>query len=509
MKQRLLLAVLILFSLQSILGQVANQPTNLLTCERNGYVEFDLRSMDRLILGSQSSDLYELTYYESLADAESGGSSLDTYFYTYANGFPITFYARVEDINTGNFATTFFDVEVIQTYFDLKNTEAIKCDDNIADGITAFTKSNFIYYAGDTVHRTQADANTGANALPSTFYNIKPYQDKVYGRSQNEYGCYETATIDLYVNINPIIQTPTPLSTCDDDLDGFVEFDLISKKNEILNGITDATITYHLNYSDSTSFNYKNQKIPELFTNTVANKQIVYIRATNNNGCYVITSLDLVVQDCRDQDDDGIINSDEDINGNGNLDDDDTDNDGIPNYMDDDDDGDKIDTIDELIDQNAITSKISKSSKTTRIFLDTDSDTIENYLDDDDDGDGILTKDEDYNNNGTPLDDDTNDNNVPDYLEKEVALSNSNFEFIDFSIFPNPTNHFVEIKFSKTTNNRVQLGIYNIQGKLILNEERELQNNTTKLDISNLKSGMYFLKVNDGVAEMTQKLIVN
>ncbi|HEX9600020.1 MAG TPA: T9SS type A sorting domain-containing protein, partial [Mariniflexile sp.] len=90
-----------------------------------------------------------------------------------------------------------------------------------------------------------------------------------------------------------------------------------------------------------------------------------------------------------------------------------------------------------------------------------------------------------------------------------ATLSSKQFSNIDFSIFPNPTNHFAEIKFSETTNNRVQLGIYNIQGKLILNEERELQNNTTKLDISNLKSGMYFLKVNDGVAEMIQKLIIN
>lgn len=90
-----------------------------------------------------------------------------------------------------------------------------------------------------------------------------------------------------------------------------------------------------------------------------------------------------------------------------------------------------------------------------------------------------------------------------------ATLSSKQFSNIDFSISPNPTSHFVEIRFSKTTNNKVQLGVYNIQGKLILNEERELQNNTIQLDISNLESGMYFLKVNDGVAEITQKLIVN
>ncbi len=50
---------------------------------------------------------------------------------------------------------------------------------------------------------------------------------------------------------------------------------------------------------------------------------------------------------------------------------------------------------------------------------DTDEDTIPNFLDDDDDGDGTLTKDEDANGDGDPRNDDTDNDGIPDYLDKD------------------------------------------------------------------------------------------
>lgn len=48
---------------------------------------------------------------------------------------------------------------------------------------------------------------------------------------------------------------------------------------------------------------------------------------------------------------------------------------------------------------------------------DTDGDGIPDYRDTDDDGDGIASKDEDANNDGVYMNDDSNDNGIPDYLE--------------------------------------------------------------------------------------------
>ncbi len=50
---------------------------------------------------------------------------------------------------------------------------------------------------------------------------------------------------------------------------------------------------------------------------------------------------------------------------------------------------------------------------------DTDEDLIPNYLDVDDDNDGILTRDEDANGDGNPLNDDTDNDGIPDYLDTD------------------------------------------------------------------------------------------
>src|SRR5690606_23160586 len=90
-----------------------------------------------------------------------------------------------------------------------------------------------------------------------------------------------------------------------------------------------------------------------------------------------------------------------------------------------------------------------------------------------------------------------------------ATLSNEDFNKVDYALFPNPSDNCVEIKFSNNTSGKIRLRVYDIQGKLIFEDKRDLQNNATNLDVSNLKSGMYFIKVNNGMVETTQKLIVN
>ncbi len=52
---------------------------------------------------------------------------------------------------------------------------------------------------------------------------------------------------------------------------------------------------------------------------------------------------------------------------------------------------------------------------------DTDGDFIPDYLDSDDDNDGILTKDEDANGDGDPMNDDTDGDGTPDYLDNDTV----------------------------------------------------------------------------------------
>ncbi|WP_242206564.1 T9SS type A sorting domain-containing protein [Aestuariivivens insulae] len=78
----------------------------------------------------------------------------------------------------------------------------------------------------------------------------------------------------------------------------------------------------------------------------------------------------------------------------------------------------------------------------------------------------------------------------------------------DFAMYPNPAKDIVNLKFNKISNNNIAVNIYDIQGKLIKYVSKTLRNQSVQLDISNLNTGMYFLKVHDGTNESTKKLIV-
>ncbi|GGI55878.1 DUF6252 family protein [Winogradskyella haliclonae] len=135
--------------------------------------------------------------------------------------------------------------------------------------------------------------------------------------------------------------------------------------------------------------------------------------------------------DCNDDDGDGIPNSFEDVDMDGNLDNDDTDMDGTPNYLDDDDDNDGLLTILDIGDSDGdgIPNHLERDDDNDGILtqfedpftpLDTDGDGIINSLDNDDDGDGILTINEnpDPNGDGDPSDAlDTDMDGTPDYLQ--------------------------------------------------------------------------------------------
>ncbi len=84
----------------------------------------------------------------------------------------------------------------------------------------------------------------------------------------------------------------------------------------------------------------------------------------------------------------------------------DNDGDGIANYLDDDIDGDSLLNTEEDLNGNG-----------NLLDDDTDTNGTPNYLDSDDDGDGVETADEDINGNGDLTDDDTDGDGIPNYLD--------------------------------------------------------------------------------------------
>lgn len=204
--------------------------------------------------------------------------------------------------------------------------------------------------------------------------------------------------------------------------------------------------------------------------------------------------------DCSvDYDLDTVATALEDLNGDGNLENDDTDGDGIPNFLDNDDDGDMVLTSFEYVFASGRNSDAANSA------LDTDNDGIPNYLDNDDDGDGVLTINEDYNRNNNPADDDTNNNGLPDFLEREVALGVDGHNLNNLiSLYPNPVSNSLNID-NRTNEVISNIAIYSINGMLV----KQVPNatNTTSIPVSELQTGMYFVKMEVGNQVMNYKFI--
>jgi len=277
---------------------------------------------------------------------------------------------------------------------------------------------------------------------------------------------------------------------CDANGDGFETFDLSVAQND-LSFDNPTAVTFY-----STQFDAMNEAnaLQLSYFNTAANFEVIY---ANVNGA--IQAIELRVIDCEnDYDMDSVATALEDLNNDTNLANDDTDSDGIPNLIDNDDDGDLVLTSVEYV----FTDRNSNSA-----VLDTDGDGIPNYLDNDDDGDGALTIEEDYNNNNNPLDDDTNNDGQPDYLQDTVMLAVKNYVSVnELSIYPNPASDILNID-NRSEDQISNIAIYDTNGVLVKNVNATQA--LTAVVIGDLQSGIYFVKVQMGEKMLNYKLVKN
>ncbi len=226
----------------------------------------------------------------------------------------------------------------------------------------------------------------------------------------------------------------------------------------------------------------------------------------DKNSCSATVTVQI---DFTDSENDGVVDRDEDVNGNGNYEDDDTDGDGTPNYKDADDDDDGVPTFDEIDRSNGDKNVIRR--KNSSLFLDTDADRIPNHLDDDDDGDGFLTLEEDYNKNGDPQDDDINESGVPDYLEKGINPESVTEIEIEGKVvvFQNSGHtEFIALVWKAIQDSETSIKVYNGRGNLVYANNLEAGTYETELNVANLSRGIYFVYIKNDEMEEVKKVLV-
>lgn len=88
-------------------------------------------------------------------------------------------------------------------------------------------------------------------------------------------------------------------------------------------------------------------------------------------------------------------------------------------------------------------------------------------------------------------------------LQLDATASTKDILASNFNIYPNPAKDFINIKSSSAAISSVK--IYDLLGKQVRAEDN-LQN--SKIDVSDIASGIYLMKINSNLGSLTRKIVI-
>ena len=309
MKTKLLFLVFTFLSFTTLFSQIiANQPSDLEVCDGSGNENytFDLTVQDAEILGNLDPNNFYVSYHVSEADAAANTNILASPYTNTTN--PETIFARVNDVNSSEYAITSFNLIVNTLNIQTFASEMISCGYG-EPGFALFdlTVNNLQFTQNQqnlsvSYFETYQNALGNLNAIPNPngYMNTVPYAQEIYVRVDNVVtGCFvATTNMVLYLNVadSPIPVTLTPLEACDADNDGFGAFNLNDKDAEILalqnSPNTDYLISYHETQADADN---SVNALPNTYYN-ITNPQTVFVRVQDYfGGCYSVSTLNLIL----------------------------------------------------------------------------------------------------------------------------------------------------------------------------------------------------------------------
>jgi len=269
------------------------QPTILLACDdmdADGFTTIDLSQKDEEITNGNF-DL-AVTYHFTQNDANNGANAIPL---PYVNASPTeTIFVNVTNTNTGCSITTTLDIEVLGNPVINTDNHYIEACDQDHDGFATFDLTSIIDNVLEgltgvnvTFHETQEDADLGINPIAdeTNYANIDVNEQIVYIRVEDaNTGCATTTPIEIHSNLLLTATGTKVYNRCDENNDGFEEFNLISVSEIVVSDIDEVMeynvdIVYYLTEEDR-----DNQVNPidtsVLFVPTT-NPQTLYITLTS------------------------------------------------------------------------------------------------------------------------------------------------------------------------------------------------------------------------------------
>jgi gliding motility-associated-like protein len=278
---------------------VANPLTDVVFCDdlgNDGQATFDFTSKNAETLLAQDPNQFNVSYYESLADANNKENPITFPFVNTSN--PQTIYVRVDNVDNATcFDVNSFQLEVFDTPEIVQNESIEFCDNlgDITDGIAQIDFNEIIPLVRGSqsetetavsFHSNQADADANANPLPLLYTNTGAANETIFVRIENTLNpdCYSTDSFNLIVNSAPIANNAS-LFQCDEDgiPEGFTSFNLNEIVDDIIAGASNVSVNFYLSQMDAdTNTNPVNADNFENFENP----QLLFAKVTDNlTGC--------------------------------------------------------------------------------------------------------------------------------------------------------------------------------------------------------------------------------
>ncbi|WP_452228881.1 T9SS type B sorting domain-containing protein [Lacinutrix sp. MEBiC02404] len=296
------------FELTVKIGPDFKTPTDLLTCDNyddgnatDGFTFFDLASKTAEILDGQDASLVNITYHETNTQALNNTNALASPYYT----TDTTLFVRIESASEPDCKNiTTLDLSTLSIPPSI-NSSLFQCDeDGTIDGLTVFNlfQAKDALTGGDTnapvkFYTSAADAENSVNEIDGNIYTNTTNPETVYAQIINSTTtCFSVATLTLEVSTTQILDYNAP-AVCDalDSEDGIHTFNLDDFTTDIqtINSIT-LPITYYKTYNDAL---LEQNELTSPYTNTIPYTQTIFARAEDNNACYGISEVSLIIHE--------------------------------------------------------------------------------------------------------------------------------------------------------------------------------------------------------------------
>ncbi|MFT5849076.1 choice-of-anchor L domain-containing protein, partial [Psychroserpens sp.] len=272
-------------------------------CDDNndGFAMFTLTDANLEVIDTLDPTTITVSYYFSLAEAESGMNPLSVP-YTNVMMDNQTIFVRVQsNLSADCYNTTSLNLVVNSLPVPVVPVPFEVCDDD-NDGFSMFdlmSRDTEILgtQTGMTVtyHETLIEAIDGVNAQSSPYSNISAGSQTIVVRLTDDLsGCSATVELQLFVNPIPSVGAISDYQLCDDNMSGDETevFDLSTKDIEAIDSQTGVTVSYHETPSDAVD---GLSPLSNLYTNT-SNPQTIFVNITNTtSGCVNVSNFDLII----------------------------------------------------------------------------------------------------------------------------------------------------------------------------------------------------------------------